>query len=420
MRKFAPFLNLLLLVSILAGVGCARSEKGSKADDQSLVIWGMGVEGERLKDILGPFQEENPEIKVTIQAIPWGQAHEKLITSVAGGLAPDLSQFGTTWIPEFVSLDALAPLDDHLKGSTVVAAEKYFKGSWDTGVIRGVTYGIPWYVDTRVLFYRKDLLQSVGYAQPPRDWDQFKDVTRKLFQQDDKGATSRIGILLPPMDAKTLLMFLWSNGGDVMTDDGQVVINSSENIDALSYYVSFFREGLAPLTSAGGMELYTNFRSGYAPMFIGGPWMIKDIETYTPELKGKVAVAVMPMKRSATSFVGGSDWCILKDSKHKAEAWKFIEYMSRPAVQIEWYRMTTDLPTRVDAWEDPFFADKEMVKVFGQQLFDTKTPPRIQQWEEIESLISREMERAVRGTNTPKDTLTLIAQKIEEIMARKR
>ncbi len=420
MRKISPYLQLLLVFSLLAGSGCGGSDKGSKADDRSLVIWGMGVEGERLKDILVPFQEENPEIQVTVQAIPWGQAHEKLITSVAGGLAPDISQFGTTWIPEFVSLDALEPLDTLLQTSTAISAEKYFKGSWDTGVIQGVTYGIPWYVDTRVLFYRKDLLQEVGYAQPPRDWDQLKEVTRKLFRQDDKGATSRTGILLPPMDAKTLMMFLWSNGGEVMAEDGSVLINSAENVEALSYYVSFFQEGLAPLNSVGGMELYTNFRSGFTPMFIGGPWMIKDIETYTPELKGKVAVAVLPMKKTATSFVGGSDWCILKDSRNKAAAWKFIEYMSRPEVQIEWYRLTTDLPTRVDAWEDAFFSDKEMVKVFGQQLFDTKTPPRIQQWEEIESLISREMERAVRGTNTPTDTLALIAKKIDEIMARKR
>jgi multiple sugar transport system substrate-binding protein len=419
MRRFSIGLALLLLtLSVLGLFGCGGS--GKQAANKALTIWGMGVEGEKLKEIVAKFKEENPDIELSIQPIPWGQAHEKLITAVAGGLAPDISQFGTTWIPEFVSLQALEPLDDFIKNSQTVVADKYFKGSWDTGVIDGVSYGIPWYVDTRVLFYRKDLLAEVGYSQPPRTWDQLKDAARKLVQKNAKGEVTRAGILLPPMDAKTLLMFAWSNNGDVLAADGQVTIDSPENVEALTYYASFFREGLSPISSEGGTELYNNFKNGYAPMFIGGPWMIKDILTYAPELESQVAVAVMPMKKTATSFVGGSDWCILKDSKNKEAAWKFIEYMSRPEIQVQWYQLTTDLPTRTDAWEDKYFSGKPLVKVFGQQLFDTKTPPRIQQWEEIESLISREMEQAVMGKNTPQKTLAAMAEKIRQILARAR
>lgn len=419
MRYFRLGMTALLTGLLLAGLSACGKGKQQEAN-KSLVIWGMGVEGEKLKDIIEKFKQENPEIAVDIQAIPWGQAHEKLITSVAGGLAPDISQFGTTWIPEFVSLQALEPLDAFLKSSPTVTADKYFKGSWETGVIDGVSYGIPWYVDTRVLFYRKDILAEVGYTQPPRDWDQLKDAARKLYRKDAKGTVTRAGILLPPMDAKTFLMFAWSNGGDVLSPGNHVIFNSPENVAALEYYISFFQEGLSPLTSEGGMELYNNFKSGFAPMFIGGPWMIKDILTYAPELEGKVAVAMMPMKKTATSFVGGSDWCILKDSKNKEAAWKFIEFMSRPEIQVEWYQLTTDLPTRTDAWEDKFFADKEMVKVFGQQLFDTKTPPRVQAWEEIESLISREMEQAVMGKSTAAKTLETIAEKIGQVLGRAR
>jgi len=420
MRRIKIGLALVSLVLAAWGLSGCDGSKQDRAANKTLTIWGMGVEGERLKDIVGKFKEENPDIEVTVQAIPWGQAHEKLITSVAGGLAPDLSQFGTTWIPEFVSLKAIEPLDDYLKNSPTITPDKYFKGSWETGVINGVNYGIPWYVDTRVLFYRKDLLAEVGYNQPPRNWEQLKDAAQKLTQKDDKGELTRTGILLPPMDAKTFLMFAWSNGGDVISEDGQVTLDSPENVEALAYYVSFFKEGLSPLSSEGGVELYNNFKSGFAPMFIGGPWMIKDLMTYAPELVGRVAVSVMPMKKSSTSFVGGSDWCILKDSKNKEAAWKFVEFMSRPEIQVQWYQLTADLPTRTDAWEDQYFADKDMVKVFGKQLFDTKTPPRIQQWEEIESLIGREMEQAVMGKSTPQNTLANIAVKIKKVIARTR
>ena len=104
--------------------------------------------------------------------------------------------------------------------------------------------------------------------------------------------------------------------------------------------------------------------------------MLKELDTRVPEIAGKWDVAVMPMKKTATSFVGGSNLCIFKDSKNKQAAWEFIEFMSRPDIQIQWYKLTTDLPTRLEAWENDYFADKENSFLIAEQrhFFPSNSP----------------------------------------------
>jgi len=402
---------------VIVGVGCGGNKV---ADAQKLTIWGMGVEGEKLKDIIEVFKEEYPDTKITVQSIPWGTAHEKMITAVAGGIGPDVCQFGTTWIPEFVALNALEPLDAYIEESKSIDKDDYFEGSWETGIIKNVNYGVPWYVDTRVLFYRTDVLKEVGFDHAPRTWTELKDACQKLMVKNDKGDYLRTGISLSAVDAKALVMFMWSNSGDVLNKDLELIINSPENAEALDYYASFFKDGLSPMVSKGGLELYTNFKSGFTPMFIGGPWMLKDLDNYAADIKGKWDVATLPIKKTGTSFVGGSSFGIFKDSKNKELAWKFIEFMSRPDIQIEWYKLTTDLPTRLEAWEDDYFDDKSKVKVFGKQLFNTNSPPRLQKWEEIEGIINLQMEKVVHDKATAEEALAIMEKKIGKILKKLR
>ena len=122
----------------------------------------MGVEGENVVKLVPEFEKRNPGIKIKVQQIPWTAAHEKLITAFASETLPAVFMVGNTWIPEFVELNAVEPLNLFLKSSGI-KKENYFDGIWDANVIDSVVYGIPWYVDTRVLFYRKDILAKAGY-----------------------------------------------------------------------------------------------------------------------------------------------------------------------------------------------------------------------------------------------------------------
>ena len=148
----------------MLGVGCAR-----RRDDTVVRFWAMGSEGEVVTKLLPAFERENPGIRVDVQQLPWSAAHEKLLTAFAGDATPDLCQLGNTWIPELVALRALEPLDTRLASSAVDRSD-FFSGIFDTNVVEGRAYGVPWYVDTRLLFYRRDLTQAADVHDPPASW----------------------------------------------------------------------------------------------------------------------------------------------------------------------------------------------------------------------------------------------------------
>jgi multiple sugar transport system substrate-binding protein len=156
-------------------------------DGVTLRFWAFGREGEVVQEMLPEFERSNPGIRVEVQQIPWTAAHEKLLTAYVGDATPDLAQMGNTWIPEFAALGALEPLDHWLAGSPIDSAD-YFSGIWATNVIADSVYGVPWYVDTRVIFYRKDLLRRAGYSQMPDTWVEWEAAMRAIKDQAGRGS----------------------------------------------------------------------------------------------------------------------------------------------------------------------------------------------------------------------------------------
>ncbi len=365
----------------------------------------MGEEGVRISAMARKFEQENPGVTVVTQAIPWDAAHEKLLTVVVGGLPPDVSQMGTTWMAEFATLKAFEPLDEYIGKSKEIQKEKFFSGSWDTGVVKGKVFGIPWYVDTRLLFYRKDLFAKAGITHEPKTWAELKAACKAL-QKDENGdgKIDRFGIALPVGDWGVFLPFVWQNGGDEFHPA------SPKYKEALEFYASFFKENLAPSGRAADIDLFQAFKTGFYSMFISGPWMVELIEKELPELEGKWGVAAMPKKQRGTSFVGGCNLVIFKDSKKKELAWKFLEFMSRTDNQIEWHKMLKSLPAVKDAWKDSSLADHAMLKVFGQQMEDVQSPPIVPEWEQIASQINTVMESVILSPHGE-------AEHIDELLA---
>src|ERR1041385_236741 len=168
------FSLIVLWTSFVAG--CASRSSGRT----EVVFWAFGAEGEHAARLMPGFERRNPGISVRVQMIPWNAAHEKLLTAFAGRSLPDLCQLGNTWVPEFKTLNAIENLGPWVLKSASVRDSNYFPGIWDTNIVDSTLYGIPWYVDTRVLFYRTDLCARAGYAHPPRSWEEWSDLCRKL------------------------------------------------------------------------------------------------------------------------------------------------------------------------------------------------------------------------------------------------
>ncbi|NEE19382.1 extracellular solute-binding protein, partial [Streptomyces sp. SID7499] len=161
---------LALAVTLSA---CGSSGGGDVAADekQTLTVWAMGAEGEKLADVAEVYEKANPNITVKVTPIGWDVAHQKLVSAAAAGTLPDVAQMGGSYMGEFSELGVLEPVD-----TKVFDKKDFFPAGWEQGEVDGTAYGVPWYVDTRVLYYRTDLAEKAGVTEAPTDWKGLKDL----------------------------------------------------------------------------------------------------------------------------------------------------------------------------------------------------------------------------------------------------
>ncbi|HSN88980.1 MAG TPA: sugar ABC transporter substrate-binding protein [Thermoanaerobaculia bacterium] len=407
----------VLAVLILALAGCARQQAGTI----TLEFWGLGREGEVVAELLPEFERQNPGVKVELQQIPFTAAHEKLLTAFVGDATPDLAQIGNSWIPEFVAIDALAPLDPWIAASGIVHPAGHFPGIWDTNVIDGSVYGIPWYVDTRLLFYRTDLLAAAGASGPPRTWEELRDIAEKVKAQ---GGKNRWAILLPT-DEWAQPVALGLQSGARLLDDagGHGAFQDPEFRRAFDFYLSFFRDGLAPAFSNSQIaNIYQQFAAGDFAMYITGPWNVGEFRRkLPPEVQDRWMTAPLPGPDGpGVSLAGGSSLSIFRGSKHKREAWKLIEFLSEPAQQVRFYELSGDLPARKEAWNHPALAGDRYVQAFREQLERVKATPKVPEWEQIATKVYEHAEASIRGRATADRALAALDRDVERILEKRR
>jgi len=407
MQRIVGIARLVTAAVLVFTVACSSNSSsgnsttsGSSSGNVTLQVWAMGDEGDKLgsSDVIQQFQQANPNIKVNVTAIPWNVAHDKLITAVAGKQTPDVTQLGTTWAGEFSKLNAIDDVP-----SSINKAD-FYQAAIDAGSYNGKLVGVPWYVDTRVLYYRTDLAQQAGINQAPQTWDDLN----KLAQAYHSGG-AKYGIAVSSNNWQEYVPFLYSAGGDIMQDN-KFTLDSPAAVKALTEYVGFFQQNLTPQTEPQGFDVTQTFTAGDTPMFLSGPWHRSLIDKAAPNLEGKWSTAMVPKDQSSTSFVGGAEFAVFKNSPNRDAAWKFVQYMTQPATQVAWYKDINDLPAIKSAWNDQTISNDASLKVFGDQLNSAKAPPSIPQWEEIAQQMDDWLQKACLGQVSPQDAATGMQQ----------
>ncbi len=374
----------------------------------SLTVWAMGNEGVELKTLAAAFMTDNPGTTVEVVPVNWGEAVAKLTTAIAGHQTPDVSQMGTDMMAQFAATTALEPVPANFQPST------FFESAWNTNVVNGIVYGVPWYVETRLLYYRTDVAERAGITKPPATWDDLMAMAKAM--QATGGA--KWGISLGTKNWQEYLPFLWSNGGAVMDAQGKFQLNSPQAVEALTFYESFFKDGLSPKAVPEGFDITPAFVAGTHPMFFSGPWHMGLIKKAGgAAFDSKWAIAPMPKKVSATSFLGGSNLVVYKDSKNKDLAWAFVQYLSDPKTQVAWYTTpgVADLPAVQSAWDDPALKDDKNVAMFGAQLKETQAQPAISTWSELATALNGTLEKLNTGGMDPKAAADEMQQEAEKI-----
>ena len=402
-------------------LGLAGCSSASAGDRTTLRIWAMGREGEVLSQLTPGFEKKHPNIHVEVQQIPWTAAHEKLLTAYVGDATPDIAMLGNTWVPEFVALNALAPLDAYATRSKEIRRDDFFTGIWKTNVVNGKTYGIPWYVDTRLIFYRSDLLAKAGYKEFPKTWAEWTTAMKKMkSQMSDR----QFPMLMPTNEWPQPVGFALETGSPILRDGGRYgAFEQPAFRKAFDFYLSFYRQGLAsPVSSTQVSNLFQEFERGNIAMYISGPWYIGEFKNRLDKsVQDKWNTAPMPgVNGPGVSMAGGSSLSLFSGSQHKTEAWQLIEYLSQPSVQVEFYRLTGDLPPRKSAWQDTTLGNNKYAQAFHDQLERAVPLPQVPEWEEIATTIFEHGEQAIRKAKTVDQTLASLDQDVNSMLEKRR
>ncbi len=395
-RGAAPARRRCLRAAV-AALGAPMLAACGRPDDGRVRLWAMGREGELVGELLREFERESG-IGVAIEQLPWSAAHEKLLTAFAGDATPDLAQLGNTWLPEFVALGALQPLDALLPTTPTIARADYFDGIWATNQAGGKLYGVPWYVDTRLLFYRRDILAQAGFAAPPSDWAEWLRMARAIKQQVGR---ERYAVLLPLNEYDPLVALALQQGEPLLREGGRFGNFRGPGFTrTLRFYLSMYRQQLAPPASNNEIaNVWNEFGRGYFSFYISGPWQIEEFKRRLPaELQGSWSTAPLPGPQGpGASIAGGSSLAVFRRSRRQAAAWRVVEYLSRPAVQQRFHTMSGNMPPRRSAWEAPALRDDPYSAAFRDQLERVRPVPQVPEWERIATELRIVIEKTVHG-----------------------
>jgi multiple sugar transport system substrate-binding protein len=407
--------RLLWCVCLMAVVGC-----DTHSPRPVVRFWAIGREGEVLEELLRPFSQAHPEMNLKIERLPWTGAHAKLLTAVAGESTPDICQLGNTWVPELVALKALMPVDGLVSESATVTRTDYFEGIWATTQMRGVTYAVPWYVDTRLLFYRKDILKRAGFDHPPKDWAEWDQQLVAIKRLNPKNYS----IFLPLNEFEPMVALGLQQATPFIDEaHANAQFNSTGFRNSMQFYMSLFERDLASkMTDQQISNVWTEFGRGFFAFYISGPWNITEFKKRLPkEVQDQWSTAPLPGPHGAgESIAGGASLAIFKNSAHAKEAWAVVEYLSQPAVQERFHELTGDLPPRRSTWLRPAIANDPYAVAFRTQLERVKPTPRVPEWEQIATELRVLAEHVVLGDYDLDEGLRRLNDNANRILAKRR
>lgn len=386
----------------------ASSTATPTGTNEVVTVWGFGEEGKILPEMKADFESKNPGIELSIQAIPWDSADEKLTAAFAGKSGPDVIQMQTYTISNYISAGALYDLTDLSAQYPSLAPENFFDAAVQTVSVDGKQYGVPWYVDASVLFYRTDILKEAGFENPPKTWDEMTEMATVLAARGE----GQYGFGLAPANAVPGLTYAWQNGGDLFVD-GKATTNTPEFIGAMEFYHSFFANNLTP---GADTDLMQAFIDGSVPMTLQEPWVMNTLQG-NAEMDGKWATAVLPKQENGLSYVGGCALVMSGFTKVPDAAATFIAYMAEPENQVKWNELSKTLPANKAAWEDEKLAGNASLDAFRDQLNEGRTAPPVGNFIPMVIELTKAMERINVGNEDVATVCDELNTKIDELLA---
>jgi len=404
-------LTLCALIFTASGLEAKRLDQANKNNSKKTTIqmWIMPNSPRPVKDlqaILSEFEKANPDIHVEITSIDWGAALTKLTTAAISGQGPDITQLGTTWVGVISATNALSDLSK--KVPDLGGKEAFLPASWTTTGLAGshkVT-AIPWFVDARALYYRTDVFKKLNLTESDiATWDKFEKTLKKIKDARLKINDMPIKALGVPGKndwnvLHNLTPWIWAWGGSLLnTNNTASAFQQDPSKNGVKFFVGLAQKGYIPSSclELNTAQVAAEFNEGKYAMYFDTPAQVKLLST--PYEKGGAAgsiaaqnygVALYPAgPKGRFTFIGGSNLSVFRTSKHQAEAWRVIQYLTSKEAQLKYADATGFLPARQDAFKDKSFTSNKKRAKFVEAVKYGKAYPCVSAWGPIEPIMMR-------------------------------
>jgi multiple sugar transport system substrate-binding protein len=411
--------------ALLGAAGCGGGGEQSGGPTELYYTAPADATGTTSK-LISQFNEKyKGKYKVTFQEgnADTGQRLDKLRTQFqAGGEGLDVILGDVIWTAELAASGWISDLSDRFPESR---QQVILPGSVEAIIYNGKPYAMPWYTDTGLLYYRKDLLKKSGYDSPPKTWDELKQMTRKVRRDSDikfgflfQGARSEAGVC----DA---CEYIWSHGGNVLDpeDPTKVVIDSPQAIAGLETERSMITDGISPEAVAVYEETETQgeFLRGDAVFLRNWPYVYALVgDPAESKLKpDQVGVSELPSAdgKPGNGTVGDQPLYISTSSKNPDAAWMFIEFVTASEQQKFRALEGSYLPTLSDLYDDPEIQDTVPVVALAKvALQHTRPRPVSPYYSDMSLAMQEQFNASLKGDITPEEAARTLKSELERII----
>lgn len=413
------FLAVIFLMTFLSS--CTISK--DTGQPVTFMITGDPSERQAYINLVNAFQEKHPDVNVEITHIPSAREYRtRLSTEFASGNPPDITLWNYRRYANFAAGDMFEPLGPYLEKSNLVQPDDFFPIAIEAFTWHGELMCIPQNISSLVVYYNQDLFDVAGVPYPSNDWnwDDFVRTAVALTKDfDNDGVIDQYG-LGTEISLYRLAPFIWQNNAPIVdnfSNPNRLTLNRPPSLEALQWFVNLRQEYrvIPDRVEETAMDSESRFVAGTTAMFLNsrvGVPAYREIKSFAWD------VASLPRNKISAGVLHSDAYCLSKVTKNKEAAWKFIEFANSIEGQTIIAQSGRTVPSLVKVAESIAFLDPTQrpynSRIWLDSVSDLKMVPVISTWQEIETVSSEEIKRAVYGEITAQEAALLAFTRTEE------
>ncbi len=326
-----------------------------------------------LQDALTLFHEKHPS--VTVECIPttYNQARKTLMKLISSGNAPDVAHIQSHWTSYFASVGALEPLEAFIEKTNL--DHRFYEKDLAGGMYRNKLYSLAWGLCPVVMIANKHLLNTAGITDlsSPMTLETLQAVCQQIdraYEGEDKYCYALNSNVDQESDFLTLYFFLLIFNGTLINEQGDVVLNSPENIEAFTWLRNFVNS--VRVFKSTIHDIRKRFARGDIAFMSDAPWIKYQLEEQTgqPFEDNFIALLnpVLSPQAKSRSWTYNHALAICAQSECRAQAARLIDALTNDYdISNAYYSQVGHLPNNRDYLADPVY-DTPFFTIFKQQL----------------------------------------------------